>query len=65
MTLLRCILTVAYHGHVLGVTGELPVEDEVDARLVLLPGVLQGGHVAAVLGPVLSQARNLLPFKFL
>ena len=59
------LLKKTYHGHVLGVPGKLPVEDEADAGLVLLPGVLQRGHVAAVLGPVLGEARHLFPFKFL
>ena len=54
-----------HHGHIFGVARELSVEEEADTSLVFLPGVLQRGHVAAVFGPVLSQTRNFLPFKFL
>ena len=84
-----------HQGHVLGVPRELAVEDEVNPGVVHLPGILQRGHVeavlyctvlyctvlctvlycavlylqrghvVAVLGPVLGQARHLLPLKLL
>ena len=84
-----------HQGHVLGVPRELAVEDEVNPGVVHLPGILQRGHVeavlyctvlyctvlctvlyctvlylqrghvVAVLGPVLCQARHFPPFKLL
>ena len=38
-----------HQGHVLGVPRELAVEDEVNPGVVHLPGILQRGHVEAVL----------------
>ena len=49
----------AYHRHVSGFLGELPVHHELD--VVVLELVLEGGHVVAVLLPVLGQGGHLGP----
>ena len=52
-----------YHFHVDSLFGEFPVHDEL--HLVVLELVLEGGHVVAVLGPILGQGRHLPPSKLL
>ena len=54
---------LVYHFHVNGLFGELSIHNKL--HVVVLELVLEGGHVVAVLGPVLGQGGHLPPAQLL